>query len=349
MAVFSTNQVRQLYVINSCAESPADIPAADLGAVALGTTPDGHIYFTYKGNGGVTRSDLIDVKNILNAKSADPKQRPVSAYEVNFNSSVDDLGYGQDYILRIAFRNYVGISEEDQYFKYGMVHVTSVTTQAEFWKGLAVSLAKNFSKEEEGLLNIYLKTNNGATTYVKVTKDIDADSLVEEYVGLLLFEAPQPWKLGVLEQTPVNFAIQPVSVNVNGDEVLWAEVDPIVLPTVTGGPLDTSGLVDPTVIKNGHKIADLEYFCMGARGDIYRNVGFPHVIQTKYMVDPEAEYCTLNIHYAYIGSNESSQKSEKDITIVAKYDEYGASAMNSLIDAINSATSLSIEPISWAA
>jgi len=37
---------------------------------------------------------------------------------------------GQDYILRLAFRNYIGLSEEDQYFKYGAVHaITGMTAE----------------------------------------------------------------------------------------------------------------------------------------------------------------------------------------------------------------------------
>jgi hypothetical protein len=57
---------------------------------------------------------------------------------------------------------------------------------------------------------------------------------------------------------------------------------------------------------------------MGERGDQYKNYGWPNVIPTKYMVEPtSAGYDVLNIHYAYTGSNESVQKSEKDLFVVA--------------------------------
>jgi hypothetical protein len=57
---------------------------------------------------------------------------------------------------------------------------------------------------------------------------------------------------------------------------------------------------------------------MGERGDQYKNYGWPNVIPTKYMVDPTDKdgYDVINIHYSYVGSNESVQKSEKDIFIV---------------------------------
>ena len=47
-------------------------------------------------------------------------------------------------------------------------------------------------------------------------------------------------------------------------------------------------------------------------------IGFPDYVPTTYLVDPywEYGYDTVAIHYSYIGSNESSQKSEKDVTFI---------------------------------
>lgn len=64
-------------------------------------------------------------------------------------------------------------------------------------------------------------------------------------------------------------------------------------------------------------LADLEYFCMGERGDQYRMMGYPNVIPTTYFIDVTTpEYTIFDIHCAYVGPNEMAQKSEKDITIV---------------------------------
>ncbi len=137
-----------------------------------------------------------------------------------------------------------------------------------------------------------------------------------------------------MEQTPVNFTIQPDLIIDNGDERIWGVVKKVA---------STNSIPD------GHKIADLEYFCMGERGDIYRMVGFPYVIHTKYLVDPTIKYNVIDIHYAYIGSNESVQKSEKDITIVVP--KVGANNQtsnglaNSIITAINKATGLTIKTL----
>ena len=65
-------------------------------------------------------------------------------------------------------------------------------------------------------------------------------------------------------------------------------------------------------------MADYEYFWHGERGDQYRMMGFPDYVPTTYLVDPSWQYGydIIAIHYSYIGSNESSQKSEKDISII---------------------------------
>lgn len=343
MATFSTNQARQLYVATVL--KPLNVIASDTaGSIAVKSdSAKSHLYFEYMGAGGMTRSDLIDIKNILYAKAtdADDLAYDLAKYKLTLDATVNggEPVIAQDYILRIAFRNYPGLSEEDQYFKYGMVHAVTGMTASDFYKTLALSLVKNFSREEQGLLKFYLETKgshagvvSGITT--EVTKDTKESSLTGTYTGIIIEEAPQDWILGVMEQTPVNFTIQPDLIIDNGDERIWGVVKKVI---------STNSIPD------GHKIADLEYFCMGERGDIYRMVGFPYVIRTKYLVDPDIKYNVIDIHYAYVGSNESVQKSEKDITIVVP--KIGANntasntLANSIISAINEATGLTIKTL----
>ena len=343
MSVFSTNQVRQLYVANAL-KTPNVIATDAAGSIAVKSdTAKTHLYFEYMGAGGMTRSDLIDIKNILYAKAtdADDLAHSLAKYKLTLDASVNGGTpvAGQDYILRIAFRNYIGLSEEDQYFKYGMVHAVAGMTASDFYKTLALSLVKNFSREEEGLLKFYLETGGDdpaevAGTPTEVTKDTKESSLTGTYTGLVVEEAPQEWILGVMEQVPVNFTLQPDIILANGDDRIWGTVNKVE---------STNSIPD------GHKIADLEYFCMGERGDVYRMVGFPNVIRTKYLVDPDTKYNVIDIHYAYVGPNESVQKSEKDITIVVP--KVGANNQasnklaNDIISAINTATGLTIKTL----
>lgn len=347
MATFSTNQARQLYVANAL-KSPNVIATNAAGSIAVKSdTAKSHLYFEYMGAGGMTRSDLIDIKNILYAKAtdADDLAYDLAKYKLTLDTTVNggEPVVAQDYILRIAFRNYPGLSEEDQYFKYGMVHAVTGMTASDFYKTLALSLVKNFSREEQGLLKFYLETGGTdagtvAGTPTEVTKDTKESSLTGTYTGIVIEEAPQDWILGVMEQTPVNFTIQPDLIIDNGDERIWGVVKKVT---------STNSIPD------GHKIADLEYFCMGERGDVYRMVGFPYVIRTKYLVDPDIKYNVIDIHYAYVGPNESVQKSEKDITIVVPKvganNQASNALANSIISAINTATGLTIKTLNVSA
>ena len=358
---YSVNQVRQLYVAKAL-KTPHVLASDAAGSIAVkNDTAKNHLYFEYKGADNLMRSDLIDIKNILYAKAtdADDMAHKLKAVTVTLDSEVNAGApvAGQDYILRIVFKQYVGMSDEDQYFKYGMVHAYAGMDADEFYKVLALSIAKNFSREVVPLIKIEVHSNatkskggfdsNGYMVVTPTTKDngksdttnpyYATDTLVTDIDSIRITEVEQPWRLGVMAQTPVYFTVQPVAVMVNGDERIWA--------TVTE---DTNG-----TISNSKKIADLEYFCMGERGDIYRGVAFPHNIPTTYLVDPTIKYNVIDIHYAYVGSNEGVQKSEKTITLVVP--KVGATnsvsnvLANSIITAINDATGLTIAALDTSA
>jgi hypothetical protein len=338
MSVFSTNQVRQLYVAKVL-KTPHVLASDTAGSIAVkNDTAKNHLYFEYKGADNLMRSDLIDVKNILYAKAtdADDMAHELKAVTVTLDSEVNAAPVaGQDYILRIAFKQYVGMSDEDQYFKYGMVHAYAGMTASDFYKKLALSLAKNFSREVVPLVKFILTDSSDEAVPVDATTK--ESSLTGTYKALVIDEVEQPWRLGIMEQTPVYFEVQPVPVTVNGDERIWGKVE----------ETDPAG-----TIANGKKIADLEYFCMGERGDMYRGIGYPNNIPTTYLVDPTVKYNVIDIHYAYVGSNESVQKSEKTITLVVP--KVGATnsvsnkLANDIIKAINTATGLSIATLSVA-
>ena len=358
---YSVNQVRQLYVAKALKDS--HVLASDAaGSIAVkNDNVKSHLYFEYKGADNLMRSDLIDIKNILYAKAtdADALAHELKAVTVTLDPNVNGGTpvAGQDYILRIAFRQYVGMSEEDQYFKYGMVHAYAGMDADEFYKVLALSIAKNFSREVVPLIKIEVHSkvtkskggfdSNGYMVVTPTTKDngksdttnpyYATDTLVTDIDSIRITEVEQPWRLGVMAQTPVYFTVQPVAVMVNGDERIWATVTESINGTIA----------------NGKKIADLEYFCMGERGDIYRNIAWPHNIPTTYLVDPTIKYNVIDIHYAYVGNNEGVQKSEKTITLVVPKvganNQTSNALANSIITAINTATGLTIATLNVSA
>lgn len=332
--VISINQVRQLYVAKALKVDTATlttagdiVPKADKAKTTL--------YFQYMSPAGIVSSDKIDIANIMYAKatSSDALAHKLVRYSVTLDADVADAPVaGQNYILRLAFRQYIGLSEEDQYFKYGEVIARSGMTASDFYKKMAISLAKNLENKTEStpLVNIYL-IRVAASTDVPVTSATkESDLTATDYNQIIIEETEQPWVLGMMPQAFIPFTPQSLTITVDGEERLWAKAE-VVTPKNT--------------VPDGHLMADLEYFCMGARGDIYRGMGYPNIIKTTYLADPDAIYDTLDIHYFYTGSNESVQKSEKTITLIA-VNEGKHTVMNALISAINAASGLTIAALS---
>lgn len=335
MAVFSINQVRQLYVAKALKDSTAVLTTAG-DIVSKADTAKTTLYFQSMSPAGIVASDKIDIKNVISAKATASKDlaHKLVRYSVTLDADVSATPVaGQNYILRLAFRQYIGLSEEDQYFKYGEVIARSGMTASDFYKKMAISLAKNLENKTEStpLVNIYLNSAATDGTDVPVTATTkESDLNKDDYDKIIIEEAEQPWVLGMMPQAFIPFTPQFLTITVDGEDRLWG-VATVVTPKKT--------------VPDGHLIADLEYFCMGARGDIYRGMGYPNIIKTTYLVDPSAVYDVLDIHYFYTGSNESVQKSEKTITLVA-VDDGSHTAMNALIGAINTASGLAIATLS---
>lgn len=335
MSTYAVNQVRHLYVAKSLKTAIAQLTTAG-DILPKADTAKSTLYFQYFSPAGVIESsDKIDIKNITYAKatSSGALAKKLDRYQVVLDSEINSGNpvAGQDYLLRLAFRQYVGISPEDQYWKFGMVHAVSGMTPSNFYKAMALSLAKNIAREATPLVTIYLMSGaSGSETFTPVTIDTDPVSLTGTYTGIQIEQVAQEWILGVMPQGYIPFTVQPTNITFEGDERIWGTVT-----TVT--PVNS--------VQDGHDIADLEYFCMGARGDFYRNMGWPNVLHTTYLVDPTQKYDTLDISYYWAGGAEDVQKSPRTITLVA-VDDDSHTAMNALIGAINTASGLTIPTLS---
>lgn len=337
MAVFSINQVRQLYVAKELKTSGALLATDKVGTILpKADTAKTTLYLQYMSPAGIVSSDKINIANVMYAKATDASAmaHKLARYELTLDAGVSEIPVaGQEYILRLAFRHYIGLGENDQQFKYGFVKVQGTMTTSDFYKKMALSLFDNVKRDVTPLVNIYVVAAASVETLI-TDKTKEAD-LAGTYTKIVIEEAEQDWILGRMPQAFMPFAVQPTTIIVNGDERIWGKVDKAI-PTKE--------------VPNGHNIADLEYFCHGFRGDEYRGMGYPNNLITKYLVDPTLEYNTIDIHYAYVGSNESVQKSEKDITIVVpKVGESKAAAnklTNDIIAAINEASGLSIADLS---
>lgn len=313
---FSNNQVRHLFV-EKALSTRTNIPATDAVGTILpkGNSNRTQLYFQYKSPAGIICSDKIDTDKIMSitVKKASDLAKKLKVVEVTLDAAVSDTPVaGQEYITRIAYNSFITDGTESTHVEYGYVKATSAMDASAFYKEMAISLAKNTA----GLVNIYVGTTTANTAVTATTKVTD---LTDTYVKILIEEKEQEWSLGTIPVAYVPFDVQTTAIVVNGEEIPWGEVKAVAAINTVG---------------NGKQIADLEYFCKGARGDVYRNMGFPYTIKSTYLVDPEKTYDVLDIHYAFVGSNESAQKSEKDLTIVCDSATSNA-LMKALITKIN--------------
>lgn len=330
MATFSINQVRHLYVEKALKTSNNLLSTDAAGSILpKADTAKTTLYFQYMSPAGIVSSDKITIANIISAKAtaSGSMAHKLARYEVTLSALAPAPVQAQEYVLRLAFRQYIGLGEDDQYFKYGFVKATSGMTASNFYKALALSLAKNIANETTPLVNIYLNSTAADGTDVPVTSTTKEATLNKtDYNKIIIEEVQQDWILGKMPQAFIPFSVQPTTITVDGEEITWGDVKKVA---------------STKKVENGHNIADLEYFCMGARGDMYRGMGYPNNITTTYLVDPSKKYDTLDIHYSYIGSNESVQKSERTITIVCE-DDGSHTLMKALVAAVNEASGLSI-------
>lgn len=307
MAVFSVNQVRQFFVADASTKCV-------LGA-------DGSFYFQVIDANGKTRStQSINPEDVdwIHLTGADAMKTQLKAVTVTLDATAfpsDKTIGGQDYILRINFRQAFGMSDEDIYQKYGAVHGTSTMTKAQFIAEMIYSLKKNLSREQGDVLDFVVNTSDVVASVKRVggvatLYDANGDAItVSTATGFKIVEKSQEseWALGTKKLERVYFDVVPTTVTEPDtyDEIIWA----------TTSDSTTAGY------SNIYQIADMEYFYHGYRGDQYRGIKWPDVIESKYMVDVANNktygYDVLDIQWHYAGDNEDSLKSAKTLTLVA--------------------------------
>ena len=321
MSVTSLNQVRHLYVANKSVEATAAL--ANMGDFKVKVCGDieKEVYFEVQGPDTVLKSDYIPVKNINYVKvlKAAAMATPMKKVKVVLDSTVNSGNpiAGQDYVLRINFHQFFGMGAQDQYVKDAAVHARKGMTAKQFYEEMVKALNLSFSRE--------VRATAESNPYLKFTANTDS---------IEIEEVPQSWTLGTEAQERVLFDVMPTTVYDGVDDLIWG--------TVT---TETS----TTKVGNGKKMADLEYFLLGERGDQYRKVGFPNDIETKGMIDPSKEYDVIEIHYAFTDTGVNSYRTEKDITIAVP-SEGGETfvEINKIIAAFNTATGLTVKPLAKA-
>lgn len=332
MFIGSDNQFRNLYVMKTYKASESALEAVGDTTLKVDTAKNS-MYLVYKDTEDNLTSDIIDLKNLLYVKStkAADMARKLNSQSVTLN---EDPISGQDYVLNVEVRNFVALGDDSTHIKFGAVHAVKGMTKSDFYKAMALNLAKNFSREVSPILNVSLnKYNSTDTTNTKVAvlvngkmQNLAALTSTETYTSIIIDEVEQPWRRGVAQVEPVNFNTTCGTVLVDGNDVIWGTVE-----KEEGDP-----------INNGKQIADMEWFYHGTRGDIYREATYPDNFDFKPLVDETKAYSTLDIHFAYVGPGVEVAKSERTITVVC----VDATELNKLITAIKTATGVDAGAVS---
>lgn len=332
MFIGSDNQFRNLYVMKTYKASESALEAVGDTTLKVDTAKNS-MYLVYKDTEDNLTSDIIDLKNLLYVKStkAADMARKLNSQSVTLN---EDPISGQDYVLNVEVRNFVALGDDSTHIKFGAVHAVKGMTKSDFYKAMALNLAKNFSREVSPILNVSLnKYNSTGTTNTKVAvlvngkmQNLAALISTETYTSIIIDEVEQPWRRGVAQVEPVNFNTTCGTVLVDGNDVIWGTVE-----KEEGDP-----------INNGKQIADMEWFYHGTRGDIYREATYPDNFDFKSLVDETKAYSTLDIHFAYVGPGVEVAKSERTITVVCA----DVAELNKLITAIKTATGVDAGAVS---
>ena len=363
------NQVRQFYATAGSDTASDVVKSAALSeASALGTvfvksvkSPIGDanaMIIQHMGHGGLVATDLINASQVMSIKAtkasalAKGLKQAVLILDSNVNSGAPVAG--QSYVVDVQVSNYICEADESVLVKFGAVQATTGMSASDFYVALAKSLARNLSRDINKFFKIYLTeeaSSHGSvsSTWQEVTVT-SSHTATSAFTGIIISELPQTADY-VVGETPVktvNFKVIPHTVIATGDEV-----QPFVVVSDGSGAVALAAKTSVTgntvvAIPDGYAIADLEWFCMGERGDQIRQMGYPRTIRTKYMVDPSKAYHTLDIAFYYQGRGANVQKSEKQLTIAVPAGGSGHvyDVINSLIGKINTALGTSVSTLS---
>ena len=303
MATFSINQVTHLFaaVGNVGAASgnflkEADVQNLGLGDMIIGN-PNGvapdkvNLWIAQKGHGGIVRSDLVKPSNIcwIRKVAASAMQDTPKVLTVAFDSNVNSGNpiVGQDYILTFTMDTLLSPSQEDKTIVHAAARAFASDTATTLMSKIADSLKKSIERMYGEYIPVTVTDNQNGT--MTITENFPY------------------WEVGKFQYRRINFYANASTVTDQNTsmEVIWGTI------TESAGN---------TPFANGAKVADLEYFALGARGSEERNKCWPYNIETKGLISGTAgvenqNFDLLVIHYFYAGANTNNQKSERDLVI----------------------------------
>lgn len=198
MAIFTTKNVRQLYVANRYS-SNASAAGAFVGLLSVDGGTAFNLKFTNV-DGVQYLSDKVTVANIRMIKAIPYASKVLRQDKVTISAPV----VGQTYILGVNFRSWGSGSQENQEYKHiGAYTAVTGDTATTIVDKMVELGTKNFSRNPTQLL-----------TFAKESTNI-----------LVVTEVAQPWDLGKAEGRNLDYVLRVAPITVSGVETHgWATI-----------------------------------------------------------------------------------------------------------------------------
>lgn len=307
----TSRQVRHYYVANKfeiadgfTADKHLDTKG-DLGEMkAFVNDSKNHLYFEYRGHGGVTRSDLIPISNIeyINLSKKEDLRIKLVGKKVIFDTT---NSITSSYSVNVKVSGIKNLNESDPLqviAHYNLAATNSTKAIAE----VALHLAKGAEKTLFNSVEIFVSDSDSETALGTLTK-VEANSKIDT------IDATQPKAIVIKENK-----LEPWN-EFNRVRRIMLEVDSFITkgdgPKIINAPFDYTQAEN--YVGNGILVKDDEYFYLGVRGNLYPSCS-TYIGASLGVADATQEYDVLDIHYSHIDSGNTSYKSEKDITIAGK-------------------------------
>lgn len=356
--MYNVNQVNQLFVVKSVCTTGEPTNVGDI-KVCKNKDNMLYFKYMGKGGlirSDVISLDVVngshDLRGKLALSSEMAKTMNYVSLAINAGTGNENIIAGQEYAIRVSLPHLYDEGDENITTKYSHVRANSSDTASTLTFKLAKNLYDNLSRNEkksifkikvcksnafkeltdisyvEGLSTStttaegasdgdWRYNENGevlALTVTSGTPDTYAWSAVT-VAGFIIEALPQPWERGLMPQIDVDMEVSNSPITKNYDDFSgWVSIKKNGLVTALASVIPS---IDS--VKNGKKVADLEYFLMGERGDQYRMIGWPNYVKTNYMIsdadiDNNVAYDIASIHYSFIGHNEDNKRGEKELT-----------------------------------
>lgn len=228
---------------------------------------------------GITSDKIENVEwaKLTKAAKLQPKAKKMTvAFE-------GDVVIGEDYAVKVSYPEVGGAGVESWTTKTAVAHAGKDATKETVVADLIAQLTKILGVDE-------VLTVESAEDGFTITANV----------------ANVKYERGIRPIAIPDFNVTVNQVTDEGELINWVALD-----AAQQIPVEAV----ETGLASGYKLADMEYFAMGERGDEYRMAAYPNHIITDYKIDPTEDYDVYNIHYSYKGYNTQSHKSEKDLII----------------------------------